>query len=396
MTAVLPYTGKDFYVPSFKVLIKSQALDQIVHDVISVSYSDSLTSIDSFDMTVNNWDPGAPGARGRFKYSDANTFDPYQDVELWLGYLSGGRDERRRMLVGEITTMSPSFPSGGASTLTIRALNLLHRFRTGQQTKVWVREKDSKIAQDIVDLIATDVRRRIPQLTLQMDQDEKAVNLRQENPVDYVVMHNDYPIHFLFTRARRIGYELSVEERQEGSNRVVTFHFRRPNQVTTPTYRLEWGKSLISFAPTLQTANQVSEVVVKWWDPQTKAARESRATRADLRGEGVVNPVDLNVTESPLAQKLEVVSDRIIHNVTEGEQLALRTLRQLAQGLVEGRGKTIGLPNLVAGCKVEIAGLGSRFEGTYVVTSTTHALGDSGYTTDFTARMEQRLQGAAA
>jgi hypothetical protein len=38
---------------------------------------------------------------------------------------------------------------------------------------------------------------------------------------------------------------------------------------------------------------------------------------------------------------------------------------------------------------VEIKGLG-RFDGTYLVTATTHTIGDGGYTTDFSARMEAK------
>ncbi len=389
------YPGQDFFVPSFKVLVRGQELEEILDDVISVNYSDSLTAIDSFDMSVNNWDPSAWGGRGRFKYSDANTLDPFQDVELFMGYYVNGNDRRRRMLVGEIVTMTPNFPAGGASTLTVRAVNLLHRFRTQQKTEVYLRKKDSEIAQLIVDDIARDIRQRMAGVTVTLDQEEKSANLADEPELPYVVMHNQYPIEFLFLRSKRNGYSLTVEEEGTGNQRNVTIHYRRPNQVVESTYRLEWGKTLISFAPSLQTANQVNEVTVKWWDPQTKQEKSATATRSQLAREGVVNPIDLNVTEGPLAQKLEIISDRVIHNQAEGNQLALRTLRQLAQGLVEGRGKTVGLPDLRAGCKIDIVGLGTRFEGTYVVTSSTHALGDGGYTTDFTARMEQRLSGGS-
>ena len=394
-TNVVPieiYPGQDFFVPSFKVMVRGQEL-QILDDVLSVNYSDSLTAIDSFDMTVNNWDPTAWGAPGRFKYSDANTLDPFQDVELFMGYYLNGNDRRRRMLVGEIVTMAPNFPASGASTLTMRAVNLLHRFRVEKKTEVYTGKRDSEIAQLIVDDIARDVRRTMPQVRIELDQREKAANLPLEPPLPYVVMHEQFPIEFLFLRSKRNGYSLSVDEEGTGAERRVTIHYRRPNQVDVSTYRLEWGKTLISFAPTLRTAQQVKEVVVKWWDPGTKREMTARATRSQLASEGVVNPIDLNVQENGLAEKVEIVADRVIHNQAEGDQLALRTLRQLAQTLVEGRGKTVGLPDLRAGCKVDLVGLGRRFEGTYVVTSTTHSMGDGGYTTDFTARMEQRLAG---
>jgi len=64
--------------------------------------------------------------------------------------------------------------------------------------------------------------------------------------------------------------------------------------------------------------------------------------------------------------------------------------------MVEAKGKTVGLPDLRTGVKVQIKGLGSRFSGpdekhlfSYLITSTTHTVSDSGYTTDFSARMEK-------
>jgi phage protein D len=57
--------------------------------------------------------------------------------------------------------------------------------------------------------------------------------------------------------------------------------------------------------------------------------------------------------------------------------------------LVEATGTTVGLPDLRAGQKVKIIGLGKRFSGTYFVIKTTHTINDSGYVTKFTARREK-------
>jgi phage protein D len=154
-------------------------------------------------------------------------------------------------------------------------------------------------------------------------------------------------------------------------------------------YQLTWGKSLMSFQPTLQTANQVSSVTIRGWDPAGKAKIETTVNRADVKG--VVQPTSLDLDESGLSQKLEITVDHPIQNQAEAKVLAEQTMLRLAQGIVVAKGKTIGVPNLRAGSKVNITGLGTRFTGTYVVTTTTHTMGDGGYTTDFSARMEARL-----
>jgi phage protein D len=56
--------------------------------------------------------------------------------------------------------------------------------------------------------------------------------------------------------------------------------------------------------------------------------------------------------------------------------------------MVKASATTVGLPDLRAGRRVQIAGVGSRFSGTYFVTDTSHTIGDGGYTTRFNARRE--------
>ena len=59
-----------FYVPRFEIAASGAGIDPgVLRDVQQVSYNDSITEIDSFDMTLNNWDPRALD----FKYVGAET-----------------------------------------------------------------------------------------------------------------------------------------------------------------------------------------------------------------------------------------------------------------------------------------------------------------------------------
>jgi phage protein D len=399
-TQVVPvdvFTGQDFYVPSYKVRIGGNQAN-FVQDVLSVTYTDSLTNIDSCELTVNNWDPDRATPAGGyptspFKYSDADTFNPWQTLELWMGYIRNGVDERQKMLTGEIATMSPTFPASGVSTLAVRALNLLHRFRIKQETKPFFNKKDSEIAEVIVGNIARELRKSAPQLTLRLDPDEIAANKKRELVIPYLALSNQYPINLLLERSRDIGYELFVEEIPSGPGpRVVILHYRPTAADKQTVYQLVWGESLVSFQPTLQTANQVSSVTVRGWDPSGKTKIEATVNRSEVKG--VIHPANLDVDESGLSQKEEIVCDHPIQSKAEAKVLAEKRMLRLAQGIVEARGKTVGLPNLRSGNKVAVSGLGARFSGVYLVTSTTHTMGDSGYTTEFSARMEAKLNPA--
>ena len=57
--------------------------------------------------------------------------------------------------------------------------------------------------------------------------------------------------------------------------------------------------------------------------------------------------------------------------------------------MVTVNGTTVGLPDLRAGSKLQIDGVGARLGGQYFVTETTHGFSDSGYTTRFKARREE-------
>jgi phage protein D len=396
------YVGQDFYAPAFRLMVRGKQAQVQNYDVLSVTYQDSLTDIDSFDMTVLNWD----SEKRAFKYSDADTFDPGQEVELHLGYYRNGQDELRRMLIGEITTLSPHFPASGGPTLTVRALNLLHRFRTQQITRPFVNTTDADIARLLVSKIAEEINsipsgtsKDSPRIELQLDTKDLEKNKSGKPDIEYLLINNQFPILFLMERARRLGYELTLDEPFMKTRRLVTLRYRPTSDVKDPTYVLEWGKSLIEFQPNLQTANQVSAVIARGWDPSGKTKLEAKVTRADLaaKNAGIVNPIDLGIREdSGLAQKREIVVDRPIQSQEELEELAKNTLLQIGLTMVEAKGKTVGLPDLRTGVKVQIKGLGSRFSGpdekhlfSYLITSTTHTVSDSGYTTDFSARMEK-------
>ena len=203
-----------------------------------MSFHDSLTEVDSVDLVVDNWDPGVPVAgravQGEFRFSNSHVFDPWQEIQIFMGYYRKGKADLRPMLMGEISSMSPTFPASGPSTLTVRALSLLHRFRTEQKTKSFHDFTDTEIATKIVDDINVDLKKKLPHIKLQMVDKEVEKNKLKEKKHAYLEMHNQYPIVFLLQRSRDIGYDLSTEDDEDASlNRTVTYISGR-----APTFRV--------------------------------------------------------------------------------------------------------------------------------------------------------------
>jgi phage protein D len=387
---------QDFYAPAFRVVVNGKELRQIESDVVSLNYSDKKNDIDVADLTVNNWNPDGKGPPGCWKYSDGELLDPWQEIEIWMGYYQGGKDELRRMMVGELVRMTPNFAADSPATLSVRALGVLNRFRNGQISKDYHQKKDSFIFQDIVNTVAKQMRQTVPDLTLATDDAEIARTLAKETEKRSLTIKQQYAINYLLKRCGEINYEMSVDvsQGQLGSPRTVTVHYRPASMVNRAIYNLEWGKTLISFQPSLATANQVGEVIVRFWNPQLKRKFEGRATLSDLQNEGVIDPgADLNIKQGPFSKKLkpEIITDQVVQSDAEALEAAKSHLRNIAQSIVIGKGRTIGLPDLRTGAVVRIKGLGQRFDGDYVVEGTTHRIDDSGYTTEFTGRMQKPI-----
>ena len=60
----------NFYVPRFEIKIAGANLPQnVLRDVLQVTYSDNVKELDSFEFTVNNWD----AEKREFKYVGSET-----------------------------------------------------------------------------------------------------------------------------------------------------------------------------------------------------------------------------------------------------------------------------------------------------------------------------------
>ena len=366
-SAIPIYEGQDFYVPTFQVKLAGAPVGQdVVRDILSVSYKDSVTEIDSFEISINNWD----AATRTFKYSDQRLFDPGERIELAMGYLGA----LRTMLKGEITSLRPSFPSGGGSTLAISGLNILHKFRTQQESRTYPNVTDSEIAEQIAQRLKIKI---------------EAIKAPNEPKFNYLIQDNQYDVIFLMERARRAGYDIVVEERTNGGSTETVLVYRPSQTVHHPTYKLTYGKSLIEFQPELTTANQVGKVTVRGWDNVRKEPIVHTATRADLATKGVGSKGGQDAIDKSVESKAEIVATKPVESKAEAQKLAKEILEGIAKEMVKGTGSVPGLPDIRAGTVLEIDGLGDRFSGRYFVVGTTHAIGDSGYTTQFECRREE-------
>ena len=384
-----------FYVPRFQVKIDGANLPRdVLFDVRTLTYEDSIHSIGSFRMEINNWDEAGRSFRyigsetpaelqpRHPNYARRTMFEPCgKDVEVQMGY----GDHLVTMLRGQFTTMKPSFVDGSA-VLTVTGLNVLHQLRRKQYTTTWTGKKDSEIAQDLSH--RTDAGRRRFPLPVVIDSNA----MQNEKPIPLVTQRNQHDIDFLFERARIRGYVLFIQEADPATGRQRQLYFGPSRQGMIPglrdvEFRLIWGQSLMEFQPKITTANQVRSVTVRGWHRTRKDLITRTVTLDDPR---ITVNQDLYRLLNGCDPHEEIVVDEPVFTEGQARERAIAILRDQARQIVTAEGvKVFGLPDLRAGQVVVINGVGARLSGEYLVTKSTHTIDDGGYITTFDCRREQ-------
>ena len=379
--------NRDFYAPAFELRIDGAGLPRsVLRDMVQLTYHDDIKEVDGFEIIINNWDATAR----RCKYIGSETtaqlagtgdtsklfklFEPCsKTVEVALGYVG----DLQPMLRATFTTMEPNFPENGPPVLTVRGLNVLHRLRKKKFSYAWTNQKPSAIARSFNNLRDGSQPRLTRPWTVVTDQQAEGA----EFPIDYVAQADQFDVDFLLQLAHGQGYV--IEAREE----VQELYFGPSQRARgTVNYRLEWGKGLTSFRPTLSTANQWKSVTVRGWDRQTQKHIRQTVDLNDSQLKKLNS--DLHEIVQQCDPREQQTVDLPVFTPAEAEQRARAMLRDQLVQIVTARGKTVGLPALRAGTLVDIQGIGARLSGTYFVTKTTHTLGDNGYATEFDCRRE--------
>ena len=184
-----------------------------------------------------------------------------------------------------------------------------------------------------------------------------------EYTVPFVQQSNETDWELLWRLADEIGYEVHVAARE--------LSFRRASAASeggTPI-KLVWGEQLLDFRPRVTGMRQVESVTVRCWDPITK--QEIVATAEPSTG-GTSIGIARADAASALGGGTMIITDQPVSSQSEADALAEGVAHRIADSFVEADGMAVGDPRLRAGGSIEVDGVGSRFGGTYVLSSVTH------------------------
>lgn len=346
------------YAPRAQVRIAGVTLAADVSDrLISVSYDSNADMADMFTLTLSNGDG---------ELTDSPLFALGKSVEISIGY----GDRLEPMMVGEVTSMQPAFPQGGAPTLTVTGYDRSWRLRHNDPSRdLWQGVNDSAIASEVAVLAGL-------------------VPVVDPSPIYHEeIAQTASDMAFLKERARANLFECYV--------RGDRLYFRWPRPQTEAPV-LEWGENLSSFSPRLSAANAEGIRVVRGYNRRLAETVIGLATVEDLDLDDVVERLGQDALDTLVSLGRQAVAARgkpreeraqstPVETPADAFALAKSVLQDALDGLYEASGSCVGMPSLQTGLMISVRGVGRRFSGRYRLKRVTHTLDGSGFRTTFEA-----------
>jgi phage protein D len=350
--------------PDFKLTLgTTDFTDDLKSAVISIEVEQVSDGASSFRVELDDY--YADFADGKKEIKEG------MSAQIELGYEGTGT---KKVIEGIITGIGTR-RQGGSVHYVVTGFDGLQALTRGRKRRSWEDMKDSDIASDIAG-----------ECGLEADVEDSGI----VNP--YVAQNNRTNLDFLMERARRVGFELKVEEK-----RLV---FKKPDFSSDSVATLCWDvkncdpddeKSVLLARCDLRSSTRgvVKKVVVRSYDPAS--AKEIVGSAETIDGGtmgGSSNAADAAASNNP--DTTIQISNIPVASQEEAERIAASILNERANSFMTGRALCDGCSDICCGKKVTFKGLGNGLDGEYYVTSAKHTFktgstgNNFGYRTEIT------------
>jgi len=337
--------SEPFFAPRFAIRVSGVTMSaDVSSQVLQVSVETNLDVAGKFAITLRNPDNSL---------LDSALFDLGKTVEIHLGY---GNDLHPAFL-GEITAIEPEFPADGGPVVVISGADKSHKLRRSQP-----KPTDYSMTSDSV--IAARIAAENGLIPV----------VDPTPPFRKKVTQTGSDMAFLKSRAEQYFFDVYVEWDR------LHFQFPRP---ATAAHVLEWGRNLSSFSPRISAAGLAGLQIIQDYNQELAQSIFGVALAMDF-------DVD-NLEERLGSAAMDLLASLVRTGIRTGKadnpfdamRLAKSLLAELLDGLYEGTGSCVGIPDLAAGAYLAIEGVGKRFSGTYRVRKVSHSIGERGFHTTF-------------
>lgn len=273
------------------------------------------------------------------------------EVECKLG------DFEKPVFHGEITAIEPGFQADGGASVTLRALDKIHRMGRGRKTRFWEEMKDSDVANEVGGESG---------LSVECDPTDKV------HP--YILQRNETNVAFLKRLAARNNFTLRVED-----NKLL---FKKAS-FRSREVEIGMGANLRSLRMAFNSSDMVQKVVVRGWDPAKKEEIVGMASASDVApmGDGELGAQ----SASKFGESTAYITDVPVSSQQQAQEIAKAEMERLARQFCRGSGSVEGDDQLRAGAMVTMDGLPNMAGGKFFVIASRHVISlKAGYTTEFT------------
>jgi phage protein D len=342
----------NFYSPRYQILVEEEdVLTDHFMEVLNVSFEESIDGFQRFSFAVS--DPQS-------KWLDKGIFKPGKIIKIKLGYV----DQLTTMTVGEIISLSSSFPSSGTPQLEVSGYDLSYQLTRANQNRTWPKDGVSGVR-------ASDVVKEL--LDAPVVKHKLKSTITQTDILPTIVQNGQTHYKFIKKLAEENFFDFHIKEDKA---------YFGPAEENVEVAELKYGNSLLSFNPELNTAKQVSSVTVIGYDPKTKKAIIGKAAKKP----GKNGKSGAAATEQFFGNVELKVTNRHIANQQQAKTLAQSILEKSSVGLVRGNATSIGIPEIRAGATIKLSKLGKTFSQKYFIEKAKHSISTSGYNTSFNVR----------
>ncbi|MCK9485695.1 MAG: VgrG-related protein [Dehalococcoidia bacterium] len=327
----------DTSIANYEVKVKGRPLsDALQAQLRMVRVEESVSLPSSFSLRF--YDPG-------FTLMDEEFIAVGSDVEIAFGW----GNAKTTVMRGEVTGIQAEASRHTGFEVEVFGLDKMHRTMRGTKSRTFQNQSDADVARKIAQ-----------EAGLSPDIDSTG------GPHTLLFQVNETDHQFLRKRARRIGFDFWVSDGK--------LHFKQTKSGSPVT--ATWGMNLYRLKARMSAAGHVNKVSVRGWDD---------ATQKPVVGTGTANPAEpttaafyadaLADAKAKFGSVEATVSVESVQDQADANNVAKAYRQRLSTSGLVVRGELDGDPNLGAGSKITVEGLGARLGGTYVLTSVEHVLG---------------------
>jgi Rhs element Vgr protein len=316
------------------------------YEVTQVQVEQQINHIPWAKITLLDGNP----SQQNFEISESSSFVPGTEIEIKAGYHS----EETSIFKGIVVRHGIKIREDGSSYLTIFCSDKAIKMTLGRKSAYFLK----KSAQDIIQGV-------ISAAGLTADVGSTGA------PIAEMIQYYTTDWDFVVSRAEANGMVVIVDDGK------VTV--KAPDFSSDSGLQVKYGESLIEADAELDARSQLASVTSKSWDFSGQSVQSGESSEPTVNQQG-------NITGSQLAQVMGSSAYEMITAapVVSGDLTSWANAQLLKSRLARLRGK-VSFPGNASpkpGTVMQLAGLGSRFNGKAYISGITHRIENGNWVTE--------------